>query len=276
MQVFETPGEVLVRVSIAEGAIEVSAVELPDAAARRVEVHVEPLRDNAASREAAEQTRVELIEHRGIHEIVVEASKRRLSFGRGASIGVRVTCPEGTRLDASTASADVRTTGRLGELDAKTASGDLRFEVVDGDLRVATASGDVSVAEVGGSATVKSASGDVDVTLARGSLSVNLASGDVRVGQALAGVWLGSASGDLELASVESGEIRVQSVSGDVRVGVREGLRVWIDASSVSGSISSDLPAEDDPPAEGDAALEIRARTVSGDVHIVSANRIAA
>ena len=271
MHVFETPGRVFVRVSIAEGAVEVFSTST-----QTVEVEVQPLRNNAASREAVEHTRVELTERVGLYEIVVDAPKRWIGFARGASIGVRVTCPEGTRFDVSTASADVRTTGRLGEIDAKTASGDLAFDVVDGDLRVATASGDVSAAEIGGSGTVKSASGDVEVRLGRGPLSINLASGDVRVIRALAGVSLGSASGDLEIGSVESGEIRVQSVSGDVRVGVREGLRVWIDASSVSGSIASELPAEDRPPADGTAALEIRARTVSGDVRIAAAAGVTA
>jgi hypothetical protein len=275
MHAFETPGEVLVKVSIPEGAVDVSAVE-SDPAARRVEVDVQPLRNNSASREAAEQTRVELVERGGRYEIAVEAPKRWLSFGRGASIRVRVTCPESARLEVSTASGDVRTTGRLGELDLKTASGDLGLDIVGGDLRVATASGDVSVGEIGGAGTIKSASGDVDVKLGRGPLSINLASGDVRVGRALAGVSIGTASGDLEIEAVEAGEIRLQSVSGDVRVGVREGLRVWIDASSVSGSISSDLPTEDGPPTDGDAALEIRARTVSGDVRIVSATGIPA
>ncbi len=271
MQTFETPGRVLVKVSIPEGAIEVSAVE-----GQRVEVEVQPLRNNSASREAAEQTRVELTERGGIYEVVVEAPKRWLSFGRGASVGVRVTCPESAGLDVSTASGDVRTAGRLGDLDVKTASGDLSLDVVGGELRLATASGDVSVGEIGGSGTIKSASGDIDVKLARGPLSINLASGDVRVGRALAGVSIGSASGDVEIGAVESGAIRLQSVSGDVRVGVREGLRVWIDASSVSGSISSDLPTEDAPPADGDAELEIRARTVSGDVRIISAAGVSA
>jgi DUF4097 and DUF4098 domain-containing protein YvlB len=271
MRVFETPGQVLVKISVAGGEVEVSPTD-----SATVEVEVRPVRSNAASREAAEETRVELIERHGLHEVVVEAPKRRATFGRSASISVRVACPESARLEVSTASADVRTTGRLGAIDAKTASGDLGFDVIDGELRIATASGDVSVAEVGGSATVKSASGDVDIRLARGSLSINLASGDVRVGQALAGVSLGSASGDLEIGSVETGEIRLQSVSGDVRVGVREGLRVWIDASSVSGDISSELAAEDGPPLDDNAALEIRVRTVSGDVGIVAAAGVSA
>jgi hypothetical protein len=270
MQVFETPGHVVMKISLAGGDVEVSSRD-----SATVEVEVQPIRNNAASREAAEETRVELIERQGVYEVVVEAPKRRVAFGRGASIVVRVACPESARLEVSTASADVRTTGRLDAIEAKTASGDLGFDVVDGELRVTTASGDVSVGEIGGSAAVKSASGDVAVRLARDSVSINVASGDVRVERALAGVSLGSASGDLEIGSVETGEIRLQSVSGDVRVGVREGLRVWIDASSVSGDISSELAAENGQPVDDTAALEIRARTVSGDVSIVPAARVA-
>lgn len=273
MHVFETPGDVLVRVSIEAGSVEVSAADVAC-----VEVDVRPLRDNQASREAVEETRVELVDHGGRYEVVVAAPKRVLSFGfaRGASIGVRITCPAGSRLETHTTSGDVRTTGRIGEIDASTASGDLDLGVVDGNLRGASASGDVSVEEVGGSGTIKSASGDIKVRLAHGALSVSSASGDVHVDRALASVSIANASGDIQVGAVEADKIRLQSVSGDVRVGVREGLRVWIDASSVSGTISSDLPAEDGSPVGENAAVEIHARTVRGDVGIVAAVGVSA
>ena len=273
MHVFETPGDVLLRVSLEAGSVAVSTADIA-----RVEVDVKPLRDNQASREAAEETLVELVDHGGRYEVVVAAPKRSLvfGFGHGASIGVRITCPARSRLETHTASADVRTVGRIGEVDATTASGDLGLGIVDGNLSVASASGDVSVDEVGGAGKVKSASGDIIVRLARGALSVSAASGDVHVDRALASVSIANASGDIEVGAVEADKIRLQSVSGDVRVGVREGLRVWIDASSVSGTISSDLPAEDGAPVGGSAALEIHARTVSGDVGIVAAVGVSA
>lgn len=176
---------------------------------------------------------------------------------------LRISTEVGTvRIDAS---------GSLAAVGAKTATGDLRFDVVSGDVSANSASGDIAIGEIGGGGKIRSASGDVSVGLGRGALSVNSASGDVRVERALASIAAATASGDIEVGAVEAGEIRLQSVSGDVRVGVREGLRVWIDASSVSGTISSDLHAEDGPPDDGGAALEIHARTVSGDVGIVAA-----
>ena len=66
--------------------------------------------------------------------------------------------------------------------------------------------------------------------------------------------------------------MRLHSVSGDVEVGVRTGLRVWIDATSVSGALNSELASEEDGPAQGDAAVTLRIRTVSGDVRILRAS----
>ena len=272
MHAFETPGPVLLRISTEVGTVRIDA----GGSASGVEVDIQPMRDNSASREAAEQTTVELVARGDRYEVAIESPKRWLSFGRGASIAIRVTCPEGAELEVATATADVETRGSLAAVGAKTATGDLRFDVVFGDVSVNSASGDIAIREIGGAGKVKSASGDVSVGLGRGALSVNSASGDVRVDRALASVSVATASGDIEVGAVEADKIRLQSVSGDVRVGVREGLRVWIDASSVSGTISSDLPAEDGAPTGGTAALEIHARTVSGDVGIVAAIGISA
>jgi Putative adhesin len=274
MHTFATPDQVLVRVSIAEGTVGVTATDARGD--RCVEVDVQPLGSDTASREAADQTRVELVERNGVHEIVVDAPKRRLGLGRGVSIAVRITCPAETRLHVSTASADIMARGRLGDVDVKTASGGVDIDVVAGDLRAATASGDISVAEVVGTASIKTASGDASVGLSHGTVSMNVASGNLRLDRAFEGISAGTASGDVEIGEVESGEIKLQSVSGDVYVGVRKGLRVWIDASSVSGSISSELSAEDGASSSDGADVEIRARTVSGDVRIVSARRVPA
>ena len=39
--------------------------------------------------------------------------------------------------------------------------------------------------------------------------------------------------------------MRVQTVSGDVRIGIARGTRVWVDAASVSGKLESELGLED-------------------------------
>ena len=63
----------------------------------------------------------------------------------------------------------------------------------------------------------------------------------------------------------------LKSASGNLRVGIRTGSRLWVDARSRVGEVSSELELSDVAP-EGDAPLvELRANTMSGDVAIVRA-----
>ena len=60
----------------------------------------------------------------------------------------------------------------------------------------------------------------------------------------------------------------VGSVSGDVEVAAVPGLVLWIDAQSVSGTMTSELDVGDEPAETGQDAVEVRVRTVSGDVRV--------
>ena len=65
----------------------------------------------------------------------------------------------------------------------------------------------------------------------------------------------------------------MQTVSGDVRLGVSRGTRVWIDAASVSGSLESELGLQDADAEDGEAGtvVPLHVKTVSGDVTVVRA-----
>jgi DUF4097 and DUF4098 domain-containing protein YvlB len=265
---FQTPGPVLLRIAVPRGEVTVAA-----GAEGSVDVEVFALEGDDTSRVAAEETRVEVHERRGRYEVVIEAPKRggRLPW-REAKLGVRVSCPDGADLELNSASADLDARGRLGAVEVKTASGDVVAAACE-SLAVASASGDVQAGEVAQDLSVKTASGDVEVESVGGRTAVNCVSGDVRVGHATGLVTLNSVSGDMELEALAGGGLRANTVSGDLSIGVVTGLRLWIDAHSVSGSMSSNFELGDEPPGEGgsDDVVEVRARSVSGDVHIARA-----
>ncbi len=63
----------------------------------------------------------------------------------------------------------------------------------------------------------------------------------------------------------------LKTVSGDLTVGIRAGSALWVDAKSVSGDTTSDLPLGE-APQNGDAPLvDLRATAMSGDIQIVRA-----
>jgi DUF4097 and DUF4098 domain-containing protein YvlB len=103
-------------------------------------------------------------------------------------------------------------------------------------------------------------------------LSIQGVSGDVRVETADGEARVASVSGDVTVESVAGPHVKVESVSGDVEVGVRRGCRVHVDATSVSGHMRSEHELDAAPAAEPDGPLvELRVRTVSGDVNVVRA-----
>jgi DUF4097 and DUF4098 domain-containing protein YvlB len=178
----------------------------------------------------------------------------RLGLGSNGSLDVTVEVPEGSSCLVHTASADVSCTGELSALDVHTASGEVSAERVSGLARVVTASGDVEVGAAG-EARVETASGDVRIEQADGAVTVRTASGDV---------WIAQTSGR---------QTEVKSASGDISVAVAPGIGVYLDLSSLSGTVSSELdPAQENAGAD----LTVQCRTISGDVQVIRAAQPAA
>jgi Putative adhesin len=274
VHVFPTPGKVALRISISAGEVSVSTDDVAETT-----VEIEALRNDDATHEAIAGMTIEAEERGDSHEIRVLAPKGKSGWlgvlSRDPQIAVRVTCPHGSDLRVETSSADVQVDGRLGSVEATSASGNLALGHVERACKASSASGDVSIREIGAEGTIKTASGDAAIGRALGPLSVNLVSGDLELREAHAGLTSATVSGDQEIEAVHGGDVRLQSVSGDVRVGVRPGLKLWIDATSVSGDMRSELETADSPPPDDAQVVELRARTVSGDVQIVRAAPVA-
>jgi hypothetical protein len=266
---FDTPGGVDLYVQIGAGNIKLETSDRDT-----TEVHLVGL--NRAGEDAIAEMSVRSDERGGRHEIFVEEPKKSgfgfvASLFNNAEIGVHVRCPRRTSLDAKTGSADVDVKGELESARVKTGSGDIDFRDVVDDIDVNSASGDVFVGDVNGHCSVKTASGDVRISVVGGELDANLVSGDLKVDEVRGSVTVQTVSGDQHIGAVSAGEIKLNAVSGDVLVGVRPGLRLWIDATSVSGDMTSELDSADGPPAGEGPLVQLRARTVSGDVSIVRA-----
>lgn len=206
------------------------------------------------------------------HETLRVLTPKRTSIRGNASLDLTVELPEGSSVTVEAASADLDFTGTLGRLHANTASGDVRAERVAGDVALTTASGDVRLGDASGDARVSTASGDVMVHRADGDIIAKTASGDVWIGRAGKSVTAKTASGDVHIDSIASGLADAKTVSGDVTVAVAPGTGVYLDISTLTGDVSSELESDDSVAAEGEATLTVSCRTVSGDVRLTRAS----
>jgi DUF4097 and DUF4098 domain-containing protein YvlB len=257
---FSHDGPVDAQVKVGSGELRVLAE-----ATSTVTVDVRPADDSDASRQAAANTLVDFSGDR--LRVEVPESNGGWLFRRGARVDIDIRLPRHSRLRANTGSADVHLDGELGMADLNTGSGDTVVGTVTGDLTVRSGSGDLRGDRVDGDLKVKSGSGDVSVGLCVGSVSITTGSGDIEIAEARGEVGTHTASGDIRLQTVRAGDVRANTASGDVTVGVPVGTKVWLDVNTVSGSTTSHLEMSSAPP-EGGAQVNLRLQTVSGDILI--------
>jgi len=224
-----------------------------------------------------------LVEQNGDQISVLAPKIRTGFFGGEPNLSVTVKVPTSSEVYAKTGSADIRASGLWGTTQLKSGSGDVEVESVDAPAVVETGSGDISVDRVLEEARIKSGSGDVRVREAGSSTVVHTGSGDVEIGQAAGPTVVKTGSGDLRIATADGdvsmstgsgdaiverlnrGKFSLKGASGDVAVGIPSGIPVWTDISSVAGRVRSDLVGAG-APAEGQDYIELRAKTVSGDI----------
>ena len=217
-------------------------------------------------------------------QITVVAPQLRGSFfGNDNRLDVDISLPTDSHVAIRTGSADIAVIGTVGGGQVKTGSGDVRIDTTGAPMVVETGSGDVSVEsahaelrvksgsgtivlhDLAATSAVSTGSGDVRVGISRGPVVVKTGSGDLEVREAEADLTMSTGSGDLVVGTARRGRLTAKGASGDIQVGIPAGIPVWTDISTVSGAIRSTLTGAGEPTAGADH-VEVRAKTVSGDV----------
>jgi DUF4097 and DUF4098 domain-containing protein YvlB len=241
MPTFPTPEPITAVIEVVSGSVNVVASDRDDTV-----VSVRPRDPNRASDvRIAESARVEF--RNGTLD--VSAGRRFISLGHGGAVVIDIELPSRSRLQVSSASADVRAEGAFGDCRFATASGDATVDAVTGNIKADSASGDVSVSEL---------TGDIKFRAASGSLTVKQLNGTVNAQ---------TASGDTCVAAASSGGVSVQTGSGDVEIGIPEGTAARLDVRTHSGEVRNTLESADGPMGS-DETLTVHVLTSSGDIRV--------
>ncbi|MFJ6608556.1 DUF4097 family beta strand repeat-containing protein [Streptomyces lydicus] len=215
MQKFDTPTPISAVLAIPAGRIQLIAAD-------RADTTIEVLPANASkSRDvkAAEQTTVEYTD--GV--LHIETSAKNQYLGPSGAIEVTVKLPAGSRIEAKTASTELRTVGRLGDVAFEGAYHQIKIDEAK-SLRLTAVDGDVEVGRLGGPAEISTARGDIRITEATGGTVVlRTQSGDITVGAAVgvsatldAGTSYGRINNALKNDGATELDIRATTSHGDI------------------------------------------------------------
>ncbi|MET8106667.1 DUF4097 family beta strand repeat-containing protein [Streptomyces mirabilis] len=216
MQKFETPTPISAVLHIPAGRIQFIAADRADTTVEVLPANPSKSRDT----KTAEQTEVTYTD--GILRITTPNPDNRL-LGPSGSLEITVQLPTGSRIEAKTASAELRVVGRLGDIAFQGAYRQIKIDEA-ADVRLTATDGDVEVGRLGGSAEISTARGDIRITeAARGTVVLRTQSGDISVGAAAgvsatldAGTGHGRVSNALKNDGTAELDIRATTSRGDI------------------------------------------------------------
>ncbi|MGV0813834.1 DUF4097 family beta strand repeat-containing protein [Mycolicibacterium boenickei] len=259
MPTFHTPGPITAVVEVVAGAVRLAATDREDTV-----VEIRPRDPERASDvRAAEQARIDF--RNGT--LVVTAGRKVLSLGRGGAVRVDIGLPTRSRLNLSSASADMDADGAYSDSRFASASGALRVATVNGNLKADTSSGDVTVGDLVGDARIATASGDAAIERIDGDAKFQAASGSLAIGTLRGNLKMQTASGSVAVTAAVTGALSVQTGSGEVEVGIPEGTAARLELKTRSGTVDNALQTSDGP-ADGDETFIVHAHTGSGDISV--------
>jgi predicted membrane protein len=192
--------------------------------------------------------------------------------------------PRAAALDVNVVSADANVTGIAGKtLEVASVSGGISVNSGVPDVDVNSVSGDVTFDHTGAAmmrAHLQTVSGNINAKGLNGRVKVETVSGDMVVSAgAVQDLEAGTVSGDANLtfAPASHASVKLESMSGDLRVHLPSSVSAHIEATTFSGGIDSDFgkvqtqemgPGSSLDAQAGAGDARINAQSFSGNIEL--------
>ena len=273
MPAFDTPGPIAATVVVAGAQVRVTASERTDTL-----VQVEPIDKTSPSDvKVASKTKVDFARDQ-------LSVKTTTSGDKHGSVAITIGLPAGSSLVAYLAHSSVQADGSLGEFELHMASGRVQLDRV-GALQANVAAGEVTIGHVAGRANIDGAAFGMRISEVGDSVKFSSSGGQTWIGHASADLDLSSGHGGFDIdradgsvtAETGDGAIRIGRLargqaelsnrSGNIEVGISEGVAARVDAHSKRGAVRNSVPPPENPD-PSDGKVTVHARTRYGDVII--------
>lgn len=271
MPTFITPGPIAATIEVGGAQVRVTASDRPDTV-----VEVRPLHTDSKSVKVAEKTKVEF--DRGQLSV-----KTTTAGDKSGSVAITIEVPAGSSVAAYLAYSNVQVVGPVGQCELHMASGRIEVDSMDA-LRASIASGDVVIGHIAGGATIDGSAFSLRIGEVNGTVGLSNSGGQTWIGHAAADLDLSSArsdfdidradgsvtaetaSGVIRIGRMTSGRARLTNGSGNIEVGITEGVAASVDVNSERGAVHNFVSSAQ---AEASAAtVSVFARTRHGDITI--------
>jgi DUF4097 and DUF4098 domain-containing protein YvlB len=186
---------------------------------------------------------------------------------------VRIKLPPGLRVEALTASGDIKLRGRYQRIELKSASGSFDLDVDAERLDLESISGDIRLRSNARALSVRATSGDVRLDGGRGEIRVNSTSGDLHlVHVSPDSLDLHTVSGTIECSTEIRPDARfeLRTISGDVRLGVIGPGGFRLEAKTRSGEIELSKELTGTAAIRARGALGQQIAGGGADLHVIT------
>jgi len=204
----------------------------------------------AKAKENADKVTIEVTAEPGLVRIETRYPESRRWFGGGDNVSVDYTLwiPDRASIESRSVSGDVQVEKAGGAVKVSAVSGNVS---IVGGVRTISAkavSGNVSLTGAEGDCAINSVSGDIHVSRVRGSVEAEVVSGSVKLLEISEAqkVSAKSISGTVEYRGqvLPGGVYRLSSHSGEVRLFLPADSSFDLEASSFSGTVTTDFPVQ--------------------------------
>lgn len=205
--------------------------------------------------------------------------KGMLSWGSDSSMQetiLNLKVPRGASLEVGVVSAEVAVSELSGgQLQVDSVSGRIRVSAVTSPrLRLESVSGDVEFDGKAEDSSIETVSGDVTARGVSGRTRLETVSGKLKIVAAapLKQTEASSVSGDIEITGGldKGGRIEIETMSGDVRLGLPGSLSATIEAESFSGTLRSDFGTVQKPEHGPGSSLRVKVGDGDGEISLDS------
>jgi hypothetical protein len=215
MHTFDTPAPISAVLDVPAGRIQFIAAERTDTVVEILPANASKSRDV----KAAEQTTVDYADG----TLHIETPVKNQHLGPTGAVEVTVKLPAGSRVQATTAAAELRTVGRLGDVTFSGAHRHIKLDET-ASLHLTATDGDIEIGRLGGPAQITTARGDILIGEATGGKVVlTTQSGDITVTAAAgvsatldAGTSHGRITNTLKNDGASTLDIHATTTSGDI------------------------------------------------------------